>query len=561
MATLARRLNSAATARVAPIPSRSARENAQVGPSWVRGSCGSVAFAGACLARTGGWSDTGMTSVSNIARAMGVAAGISSLIAAGLHAVPPAAVASQPDFAAIDAHVQAAMQESAVPGIAYGIARDGEVLHLAAFGKAGPGERPMTPQTPVVIGSVGKSLTALAIRQLVEAGRIEMDEPVTRYLPWFRLAGPPGAGDAITIRALLDHTSGLSTADGQDPRWYVPGMVPEGVVRALATIRADRPAGSYEYSNLNYVVLGVIVEAVSGQAYGEYLRQHVFEPLGMQRSITNPDAAAALAPAEGHRYLFGVPVPFAEPYPTGMVAAGYQVSTAEDMAHYVAALSNRGVFGGVDVVSPPGAPPAGEELGTDWQALAGASAGNAPGQSGSTLTSNADIIEMPGAHLGVVVLMNANPTQLMNLPHGAANIALDVLRLSLGLPPAPPAPSVRIAYLVVDLALLVLVALLALHVARARNWLARVHGSAHPRFLAGRTLIADLLLPLVVLAGLPLLIGATGSSRSGDVIGGWTFLLWTLPDIGATLLALAAGALLVGALKLTMLVRSRGAIR
>ena len=274
------------------------------------------------------------------------------------------------DFAAVDAHVRASMEGSAVPGLAYAIVQDGAIVHLAAFGSAGPGGRAMTVQTPVVIGSVGKSITALAIRQLVEAGRIKVAAPVTRYLPWFMLAAPGSAVDGVTIQALLDHTSGLSTADGQDPRWYVPGRTPEDVVRALVGIPANRPAGTYEYSNLNYVILGVVVEAVSGESYGDYLRAHIFEPLGMTRSFTSLDAAAAAGVAQGHRYLFGVPVPFDEPYPSGMVAAGYQVSTAEDMARYAAALTNGGVVDGVDVVAPSSPSAGARGYGTDWQPLA-----------------------------------------------------------------------------------------------------------------------------------------------------------------------------------------------
>ena len=108
-----------------------------------------------------------------------------------LSALPTVAVAGG-DFAAVDARVRAAMDASAIPGLAYAVVEDGTVVHLAAFGTAGPDGRAMTPQTPLVIGSVGKSITALAIRQLVEAGRIDLDAPVTRYLPWFTLAGPTG---------------------------------------------------------------------------------------------------------------------------------------------------------------------------------------------------------------------------------------------------------------------------------------------------------------------------------------------------------------------------------
>ncbi len=477
-------------------------------------------------------------------------------LAAGFVGQVCSADSARSSDAAIDDHVRAAMDASGIPGLAFGIVRDGEIVHVGAFGMAGGEVGPMTSDTPVIIGSVGKSFTALAIRQLIEAGRIDEDAPVTRYLPWFRLGGPTGATELVTIRSLLEHTSGISTADGQDPRLYVPGLSPQEAVGGLAGVRADRPAGSYEYSNLNYVVLGIIVEAVSGEPYGAYLDEHVFEPLGMQSTFAGDDAAVVARLQAGHRYLFGIPVPFDEPYPTAMVAAGYQVSTAQDMARYVAALSNHGRGAGVDLLASASPSSSAErDFGTDWQPVAPERAQDATGQSGSTLTSNADILVVPGAHLGVVVVANANPTQLMNLPAGAANIALDVLRLELGQGLAAPVPTVRTVYLGVDLLLAVLVVLLVVHAVRARSWQARLARSTHRRLSLTRTVLADLVLPMVVLVGVPLAIGSTGSTPAGDVLAGWRFAFWTLPELAGVLVALACGALAIGAWKLAVLLR------
>lgn len=455
-------------------------------------------------------------------------------------------------YDAADASVRGSMEASGVPGIAYAITQGGEVVHVAAFGAAGPDGRPMTTATPVVIGSVGKSITALAVRQLVEEGRVDVAAPVTRYLPWFALAGPHGAETRVTIRSLLEHTSGISTADGQDPRWYEPGRAPEDVVRGMAGVAATVAAGTYAYSNLNYVVLGEVVEAVYGQPYADYVRDRIFTPLGMTSSFASLDAAAASSPAQGHRYLFGVPVPFDEPYPSGMVAAGYQISSLDDLAVFAATLSNHGVHDGVDIVRTGGAPVAARDYGTDWLPLTTADAGAIVSQSGSTLASNADILTMPSRGLGVVVLLNANPTQLLGVPSGAADIALDVLRLSSGVSVASSAPTVRAVYLAVDLALAALAGLLAVHAVRARSWSRRLQGARQPRLLIGRTLVADLTLPVLVLVGIPLWIGSTGSSQAGSVISGWRFLLWTLPDLAVALLALALGGLAVGAAKVVL---------
>jgi CubicO group peptidase (beta-lactamase class C family) len=460
-------------------------------------------------------------------------------------------------YDAADASVRGSMEASGIPGIAYAITEGGEVVHAAAFGSAGPDGRPMTTATPVVIGSVGKSITALAVRQLVEDGRIDVEAPVTRYLPWFALAGPDGAETRVTVRSLLEHTSGISTADGQDPRWYEPGLTQADVVRGMAEVAATVPAGTYAYSNLNYVVLGAVVEAVSGQPYGDYVRDRIFTPLGMTSSFASLAAAAAGSPAQGHRYLFGVPVPFDEPYPSGMVAAGYQIASLDDLATFVATLSNHGAHDGVDIVGTGGAPATAPDYRTDWLPLAAADAGAIVSQSGSTLTSNADILAMPSRGLGVVVVLNANPTQLLGMPSGAADVALDVLRLSSGIGVASSAPTVRTVYLVVDVALALMALLLAVHAIRARSWSRRLQGARHPRLLVGRTVVADLALPVLVLVGIPLWIGSTGSSQAGSVIAGWRFLLWTLPDLALALLALALGALAVGASKVVPVLAAR----
>ncbi len=471
----------------------------------------------------------------------------------------PAFAAAGGDFAAIDAHVRAAMDASGIPGAAYAIARDGAIVHVGAFGVADPGGHPMTSRTPVVVGSVGKSMTALAIRQLERAGRLAIDVPVVRYLPWFALAGPGEAASRITVRQLLEHTSGLSTADGQDLRWYAPGLSVEGVVRALAGVTATGSPGTYAYSNLNYVILGAVIEAVSGQAYGEYVRAHIFGPLGMVDSFTNLADARGDGLAAGHRVIFGVTVPYDEPYPSGMVPAGYQIASAEDMGRFVAALSNRGVLAGSDVTTAAtgGAVPDPQadapDFGTDWQPLPGVTAGTSSGQSGTTLTTNTDILVAPVEHVGVAVLMTANPTQVMNLPAGASDVALDVLRLTLGLDPSSTAPTVRTLYLVIDGLLLVLLGLLAVHGARARTWRDRLRTAAHPRLLLARTIVADAVLPLVVLLGLPLAVGATGSTHAGDVVGGWRFLFWTLPDLAGSLALLAVVAVMLGIAKLLSL--------
>jgi len=181
---------------------------------------------------------------------------------------------AETDFAVIDAYVTEQMNDLGIPGMALGIVQDGQIVHLQGFGVADSTGRAVTPQTPFYIGSLSKSFTALAVMQLVEAGKIDLDAPVQTYLPWFELADKD-ASARITVRNLLNHTSGISTKDGN--RFLASQQGLEETVRGLNIIHLTQPVGTtYQYSGLNYTIAGLIVEQVSGQSYGDYVTQRIF---------------------------------------------------------------------------------------------------------------------------------------------------------------------------------------------------------------------------------------------------------------------------------------------
>ena len=107
------------------------------------------------------------------------------------------------NFDAVDDYISTRMKELGIPGAALVIVQGDQIVHLKAFGVADASGRPVTSQTPFFTGSTGKSFTALAIMQLVEAGKIKLDAPVQTYLPWFRVADPE-ASAVITVRQLLN---------------------------------------------------------------------------------------------------------------------------------------------------------------------------------------------------------------------------------------------------------------------------------------------------------------------------------------------------------------------
>ncbi len=250
---------------------------------------------------------------------------------------------ANPDFQAIDVYLGAQIRDSHIPGLAVAIVKEGRIVHARGFGIARPDGKPVTPQTPFVLGSTSKSITAVAILQLVEAGLVELDLPVRAYLPWFS-AADLAMSERMTVRHLLQHTSGFSTAAGRE---FLKGTdtsaeALEKSVRSLRAIRLKLPPGEqYQYSNINYIVLGMIVQEVSGQPFDDYVRTHIFQPLEMRNSFASRDEAQQHGLAAGHQMWFGYPVE-AEglPWSRDMVPAGDLISTAEDMAKFLAALMN-----------------------------------------------------------------------------------------------------------------------------------------------------------------------------------------------------------------------------
>ena len=139
---------------------------------------------------------------------MAVACAIASVVLGST-----SAAADGPDLAAVDRFVRSEMDAQRIPGLALGIVQRDRIVHVRGFGHVRQSGPEVTPQTPFLIGSVTKSFTALAIMQLSEAGRVQLDAPVQRYLPWWRVADPVASAQ-VTVRHLLYQVSGLSKATG-----------------------------------------------------------------------------------------------------------------------------------------------------------------------------------------------------------------------------------------------------------------------------------------------------------------------------------------------------------
>lgn len=257
----------------------------------------------------------------------------------------------------VDALLADHMAELDIPGAAVAIVQGDEIVYMQGYGTADDSGRPVTPQTPFALASLSKSFTALAVMQLVEAGEVQLDAPVRQYLPWFRTADA-AASAQITVRHLLHHTSGFSELEGYERNYEEndPDTIETSIRNLRDATLNHAPGETFEYSNTNYDVLGVLVETVSGQSYGEYVEEQLFDPLQMQNSYTTMKAARANGATRGYYPLFGWTTSYDTwmPYSQATRPAGGLWASAEDMGHYLIAHLNEGRYGETAVISPAG---------------------------------------------------------------------------------------------------------------------------------------------------------------------------------------------------------------
>ncbi|MBS4215038.1 serine hydrolase domain-containing protein [Neobacillus rhizophilus] len=251
-------------------------------------------------------------------------------------------------YSEIDAYIAREMKRQRLPGLALGIVQGNRILYLKGYGQADSSGRPVTPETPFGLGSIGKSITAIAVLQLTESGKIDLDAPIQRYLP----TNFKGA-EFISVRQLLNQTSGftqistfsntLSSVNNQYQDAIEKNALSYAEKFLKQTKQTEHP---YTYSNANYVLLGYIVQRVSGQSYGDYVKEHIFEPLSMQDSYVTLEEAAAHGLATPYRRIFGYNVAYDGPfvYIGGDSPAGYMYTSAKDMSHYLIAQMNGGRF-------------------------------------------------------------------------------------------------------------------------------------------------------------------------------------------------------------------------
>jgi CubicO group peptidase (beta-lactamase class C family) len=264
-------------------------------------------------------------------------------------------IATDPDVVGaqrlFSAWIEGQIAYRGLPGIVVGVVADQELVWATGFGFADvKAKKPMTADTKFRMASHSKLFTATAIMQLREQGRLRLDDPVSKYLPWFKVKPSADDDGPITIEQLLTHASGLPREAGA--HWTTLEFPTEDEIRRLIADRqaAFAPQVRWKYSNLAYTIAGMVVEQVSGEPWADYVRKNIFAPLGMDASSVDRNVDG-LAVGYGRRMPDGSRelLPFTDA--RGMASATGITSTVSDMAKFVSAQFRTGPRGGSQILS------------------------------------------------------------------------------------------------------------------------------------------------------------------------------------------------------------------
>lgn len=187
---------------------------------------------------------------------------------------------------------------------------------------------------------MSKTFTAAVTLRLADRGVLRVDDPVVTHLPAFRVQGPRGQTEAITVRMLLEQTSGIPTSAGiadLGERDHVAVSARERVARLAEVPLVSEPGAEFHYSNSNYAVLGQVLESATGSPYPTLLQEEVTEPLGLTRTNAEGEGYGRLVGC-GRVTFFGAGLPLCLPHDPHGVAEGYLVSSPADLATFAEAL-------------------------------------------------------------------------------------------------------------------------------------------------------------------------------------------------------------------------------
>ena len=342
----------------------------------------------------------------------------------------------------IDSLARDFIAKNGAPAVSISVVRNGDTIVMNGWGKADlENNVPANAATVYRIGSITKQFTSSTVMQLVQAGQVSLDSTIGHYLPTL-----PAAWQPVTIRQLLNHTSGIPSYTDVGARWerrWGEEMSPDTIVAITASDTMwFAPGTKWRYDNTGYVVLGMLIEKVTGHKWGDEIAARLTKPLGLTSTYNClagpiiPRRARGYQPAEGGGWENATYLAMTQPF-----AAGAMCSTVRDLARWDAALAGGKVVSPASyalMTTPEGAAARGElayGFGLGRDTLAGHTVITHGGGIPGFISAN---VWFPDAKMSITVLTNS----------GAARADLlmkQIARAAFGVPLVQPAKSVPLA--------------------------------------------------------------------------------------------------------------------
>jgi D-alanyl-D-alanine carboxypeptidase len=302
------------------------------------------------------------------------------------------------------------------------VARDGKPIFRKGYGLANrEWSVPNGPESKFRLGSITKQFTATAILQLVEAGKLKLDDPISKYY-----TDSPAAWSKVTIHHLLCHTSGIPSYTGL-PGFFLKESMFDRTPAEIVKLTQEKPlefepGEKFAYDNTGYVLLGYVIEKISGQKYADYLRDHIFSLLGMRD--TGYDTAQEVIPHRASGYMFNGTTWVNAPYLAMSLphAAGSLYSTVDDLLIWDQALYAQKPLtaASLDRMFTPNK----DKYGYGWFINTRFNHKVLEHQGGIN-GFNTLISRYPDARVTVIVLSNMNTREIDSIGHGLAGFVLE----------------------------------------------------------------------------------------------------------------------------------------
>ncbi|CAH1206492.1 Putative D-alanyl-D-alanine carboxypeptidase [Paenibacillus plantiphilus] len=235
-------------------------------------------------------------------------------------------------IAKIEKFAQEQLEENHATGIAIAVVIGDKTVYEKGIGTTDlHSGKQVSPNTLFEIGSMSKAFTGLAVLKLVDEGKIKLTDPITKHIPWLKMKYDGGYA-AITIEQLMRHTSGIPFESiGFIPARQDESALEETVKTLVDKDLASKPGETFTYATINYDVLGLVVQEVSGQVFEEYMRDHILEPLGLNHTYLFKNEAKTKELAKGHKFGFGKTLEYEAPVYRGDTPSSKYFSNLQDL--------------------------------------------------------------------------------------------------------------------------------------------------------------------------------------------------------------------------------------